>query len=509
MLRSLLSVGGFTLISRLTGYLRDIVMAAAMGAGPLSDAFQVAFRLPNNFRAIFAEGAFSAAFIPLYAGTKQRDGKAAALTFAADIMSWQLVIQVVLLILALVTMPWLITLLAPGFSERPEQLAWAIEFTRITFAYLGCLAIVSQYGAMLNAEGKFVAAASAPILLNLAMTAMLVVAWLFPTAGHAAAYGVLAGGLLELAFLYAGARRSGMQLAFTGLRRTSDVRQFARKFGPAVLGSASVQIGLFADTIIASFLPPGGLTSLYFADRINQLPIGVVGVALGTVLLPEMSRRLAANEPEKAAAAHNRAIELGLFLTLPCAALFIVVPHPIMQGLFQRGAFDFAAADAAANVLGAYALGLPAFILVRTFTPLFYARNDTATPVRATLISVAVNVAVKVVLVLGLGFGVVGLALGTVIASWVNLACLVLFAHQRDILFVGERLKEYAPRIFAASLALGVSVYIADATLADLSKMLPHFHKEAHLALIAVLSAAVYGGLTLLLGLRSVLSLRD
>ena len=171
MLRSLISVGGFTLISRLSGYLRDIVMAAVMGSGPLSDAFQVAFRLPNNFRAIFAEGAFSAAFIPLYAGTKERDGRDAALRFAADIMSWQIVIQVVLLVAAVVAMPWFITLLAPGFSERPEQLAWAIEFTRITFAYLGCLAIVSQYGAMLNAEGRFVAAASAPILLNLAMTA--------------------------------------------------------------------------------------------------------------------------------------------------------------------------------------------------------------------------------------------------------------------------------------------------------------------------------------------------
>lgn len=509
MLRSLISVGGFTLISRLTGYLRDIVMAAVMGAGPLSDAFQVAFRLPNNFRAIFAEGAFSAAFIPLYAGTKQREGKEAALTFAADIMSWQIVIQVVLLVTAIAGMPWLIGLLAPGFGERPEQLAWAIEFTRITFAYLGCLAIVSQYGAMLNAEGKFVAAASAPILLNLAMTATLLMVWLFPTAGHAAAYGVLLGGFLELVLLYAGARRSGMHLAFTGLKRTPEVMRFARNFGPAVLGSASVQIGLFADTIIASFLPPGGLTSLYFADRINQLPIGVVGVALGTVLLPEMSRRLAANEPEKAAAAHNRAVELGLFLTLPCAALFVAVPQPIMQGLFQRGAFDFAAADAAARVLAVYALGLPAFILVRTFTPLFYARNDTATPVRATLISVAVNVAVKVALVLWLDFGVVGLAAGTVIASWVNLGCLALFAHRRDILFLGDRLKEYAPRIFAASLALGVAVFIADASLKEITDPLAHFHKEAHLALIAVLSALVYGTASLMLGLRSVLSSRD
>src|SRR6185295_16903569 len=163
MLRSLLSVGGFTLISRLTGYLRDIVMAAVMGAGPLSDAFQVALRLPNNFRAIFAEGAFNAAFIPLYSGVKQREGRPAALAFAADIMSWQIVIQIVLLIAALIAMPWLMMVLAPGFSARPEQLALATEFTRITFAYLGCVAIVSQYGAMLNAEGRFVAAASAQI----------------------------------------------------------------------------------------------------------------------------------------------------------------------------------------------------------------------------------------------------------------------------------------------------------------------------------------------------------
>jgi putative peptidoglycan lipid II flippase len=333
--------------------------------------------------------------------------------------------------------------------------------------------------------------------------------WLFPTAGHAAAYGVLAGGVLELALLYVAARRAGMHLKFTGLKRTPGVMTFARNFGPAVLGSASVQIGLFADTIIASFLPPGGLTSLYFADRINQLPIGVVGVALGTVLLPEMSRRLAANEPEKAAAAHNRAVELGLFLTLPCAALFIVVPHAIMQGLFQRGAFDFAAADAAARVLAVYALGLPAFILVRTFTPLFFARNDTRTPMRATLISVVVNIAVKVALVLWLDFGVVGLAFGTVVASWVNLGCLALFAQRRDFLSFGDRLKEYAPRIVAASLALGVAVFFADASLKELTDPLPHLHKEARLVLIGVLSLLVYGGASLMLGLRGVLSSRD
>ncbi len=493
----------------MTGFLRDILMAAVMGAGPLSDAFQVAWRLPNNFRAIFAEGAFNAAFIPLYSGVKTKEGRAAALAFAADVMSWQVVIQLTLLVAAFVAMPWVVAILAPGFSARPEQLALATDFTRITFAYLFCVALVSQFGAMLNAEQRFTAAASSPILTNLTMAAMLALAWEFPTAGHAAAYGVLVGGLAELTLLFVASRRAGMQLKLGTPRSTPEVWRFARIFGPAVVGSASVQLGLFADTIIASFLPPGGLTSLYYADRINQLPIGVVGVALGTVLLPEMSRRLAASEPVAAAAAQNRAVELGLFLTLPCAALFLAVPEPIMHGLFARGAFNIEAANAAAAVLSAYALGLPAFILVRTFTPLFYARGDTATPVRATMISVVVNVAVKVALVLGLGFGAVGLALGTVTAAWVNLACLALFARRHDILHIGERLKEYAPRIVAASLALGVAIYVADATMADAVRALPRFQKEAHLVLIALLAATVYGASVFVLGLRGVLSTVD
>ena len=509
MLRSLISVSSFTLISRLTGFMRDILMAAVMGAGPLSDAFQVAWRLPNNFRAIFAEGAFNAAFIPLYSGVKQREGRAAALKFAADIMSWQVVIQLTLLVAAFVAMPWVVTILAPGFVARPEQMALATDFMRITFAYLACVALVSQFGAMLNAEARFTAAASSPILLNLTMLTMLALAWEFPTAGHAASYGVLVGGLMELTLLFVASRRAGMKLSLSTPRQTPEVVRFARIFGPAVVGSASVQLGLFADTIIASFLKPGGLTSLYYADRINQLPIGVVGVALGTVLLPEMSRRLAASEPVAAAAAQNRAVELGLFLTLPCAALFLAVPEPIMHGLFARGAFNIAAADAAAAVLAAYALGLPAFILVRTFTPLFYARGDTATPVRATMISVVVNVAVKVTLVLGFGFGAVGLALGTVTAAWVNLACLALCARRQDILHIGERLTHAAPRIVAAALALGVAIYIADATLADLARLLPRFQKEAHLLLIGALAAAVYGAAALMLGLRGVLSIKD
>lgn len=509
MLRSLLSVSGFTLLSRVTGLLRDFFMAYAMGAGMISDAFQVAWRLPNNFRSIFAEGAFNAAFIPLYSGKKAREGREAAIVFAGDLMSWQVVIQLALLIVAFLAMPWVIRLLAPGFSERPEQLTLAADLTRITFAYLFCVALVSQFGAMLNAEQRFAAAASSPILTNLTMTAMLAMYWLFPTAGHAAAAGVLLGGFCELTLLFVASRRAGMRLKLSWPRATGDVGNFLRILGPAVIGSASVQLGLFADVIIASFLPQGSLTSLYFADRINQLPIGVVGVALGTVLLPEMSRRLAADEHAAAATAHNRAVELGLYLTLPCAALFLTVPDEIMRGLFQRGAFNFAAAEAAAHVLTAYAIGLPAFILVRTFTPLFYARNDTATPVRATMISVLVNVAVKVALVLGLGFGAFGLALGTVTASWVNLACLALFAHRRDILFIGDRLKAFVPRIAAAALALGVAVYISNATLAELAEQLPRYHKEAHLLLIALVSAAVYGGVTLLLGLRSVLSIRD
>ena len=466
MMGRLASVGGFTALSRVAGFFRDVLMAAVLGAGPASDAFMVALRLPNNFRAIFAEGAFSAAFLPRYAAAAAKEGSASsspAARFANDVFAWQFAAQLVLLVLALAFMREIIAVLAPGFSDNPDQQALAVELTRITFPYLFCIAIVSQLSSMLNAAGKFRAAAAAPILLNLSMIAALASAQFFPSAVHAVAYGVLIAGGLELLFIVYAAARIGLALRLRLPRWNAEMRDFTSALGAAMVGAGSVEIGLFMDTLIASFLPAGDLTALYYADRINQLPMGVVGVAIGTVLLPEMSAKLARNDEKGASIAQNRAVVLGLLLTLPCIAAFFLIPDLVMRALFVRGAFSVDAANDAATALSAYAIGLPAFVLLRCVTPSFYARGDTATPVRATIAAVAANIAIKFALVIGLDWGVFGLALGTSLGAWVNLGVLAYLARRRMLLVATPELKRGLLPVFAAAFAAGAGFFLGDA----------------------------------------------
>src|SRR4030081_652761 len=331
MLGRILTVGGYTLFSRLTGFARDIMLAAILGAGPVADAFFVALRLPNHFRAIFAEGAFNAAFVPAYAHVHGERGEASAKLFADRIFTLLFVSQLVLLIIAWLFMPQAMSILAPGFTEDAEQRRLAIELTRITFPYLLLITLVTLYGGMLNVMHRFASAAAAPIFLNISMMATLALAAFFPTAGHAAAWGVLISGFLQY-FLLAGdlALHCGLP-RFAPLKLDDDVRSFFRALGPATLGSMGTQVALFADTIIATFLPAGALSALYYADRLNQLPIGVIGIAVGTVLLPEMSRRLAAGDEAGSRHAQSRAIELALLLSIPCVAAFLIVPDLIMR----------------------------------------------------------------------------------------------------------------------------------------------------------------------------------
>jgi putative peptidoglycan lipid II flippase len=472
MLGRLVSVGFFTALSRVAGFARDILMAAILGAGPMSDAFMVAFRLPNNFRALFAEGAFNAAFLPRYAAAEEKGGHAVgspAARFADGVFAWQFAAQLFLLVVALAAMGPIVALLAPGFSDDPAQVRLAVDLSRVTFPYLLCIAIVTQLSAMLNALGKFRAAAASPILLNVAMIATLLAAGLFPSAAHAAAYGVLIAGIVQLLFVVYAASRAGIQLNLRLPRSNREMRDFFGALGAAAIGAGSVEIGLFADTLIASFLPSGDLTSLYYADRINQLPMGIVGVALGTVLLPEMSKRLAAGDIKAASISQNRAVILGLLLTLPCVAAFLIVPDLLMRALFVRGNFDSDAASQAGIALMAYGVGLPAFVLVRCVVPSFYARGDTATPVRATMLSVASNILMKILLVWGLDWGVAGIALGTAFGGWVNLAALSIMARRRAILVATPESKRALLPIFIATAATAAGLFAGTAIASALS----------------------------------------
>ena len=437
MIRRIATVGGLTLVSRLTGFVRDVVMAAILGAGPIADAFFIAFRLPNHFRAILAEGAFNAAFVPAYARTLEKDGKAASRRFADQIAAALLAINVVLLALALFFTPQVVGLLAPGLASDPERYDLAVTLTRITFPALLLVSMQTMISGELNANGRFAAAAGAPILLNICMViALLLSAW-FPNAGYAAAWGVLAAGVVQVILVAVDAELHHFGLRLRMPRLDLPTRKFLKALGPAIIGAGGVQLALFADTLIASFLPAGALSALYYADRINQLPIGVVGIAVGTVLLPEMARRLAAGDEKGAASAQARGIQLALLLTVPCAAAAITIPDLIMRALFARGAFTAADAAAAGATLAAYSAGLLPFVLLRSFTAPFYARRDTATPVKAALLAAAINVALKFALMGPLAQ--VGLALATSAGAWINLGLLGLFRAAPRLLGLGRR----------------------------------------------------------------------
>jgi putative peptidoglycan lipid II flippase len=507
MIGRIFTVGGLTLLSRITGFARDIVLAAVLGAGPIADAFFVALRLPNHFRAIFAEGAFNAAFVPAYARIRQQGGADPAKLFADRVFTLLFASEVVLLAIALAFTPAVISLLAPGFSDDPGRFALAVDLTRITFPYLLLVSLVTLYGGILNALSRFAAAAAAPILLNLSMMATLATAVSFPTPGHAAAWGVLIAGILEVLLVGGDAVRNGVMTVFRRPQWDEDVRRFFKALVPATVGSAGVQIALFADTIIASFLAAGALSALYYADRLNQLPIGVIGIAIGTVLLPEMASRIAAEDEAAARRAQDRAIELTLLLSIPCVVAFLLIPDLIMRALFMRGKFTAADATAAGHTLAAYALGLLPFVLIRSMTATFLARGDTATPVKASLTSVAVNVAFKVLLMGPLAQ--VGLALATSIGAWLNLALVVWFAI-RDGHFAFEAgLRSSVARLAAAGFALTIVLWLAREPVARYFAGWPSWRDESTLAVLAVIGAIVYSGVVLaLFGPRWLAALR-
>jgi putative peptidoglycan lipid II flippase len=495
VIERILTVGGYTLLSRITGFFRDIMLAAVLGAGPAADAFFVALRLPNHFRAIFAEGAFNAAFVPAYARIRAQGGAQRADLFAGRIVTLLLASQIVLLAIALIFTPEVIDVLAPGFSKDPGRYAHAVELTRITFPYLLLITLVTLYGGILNALQRFAAPAAAPILLNLSIMVALVLAAFFPTAGHAAAWGVLIAGVLEFLLVAGSASRAG---AFPRLRwpeLDADVRQFFRALGPATVGSMGVQLALFADTIIASFLATGAISALYYADRINQLPIGVIGIAAGTVILPEMSRRLASGDQDGAAHAQNRTIEFTLLLAIPCLAAFFTIPELIMRALFMHGAFTATAAEAAGRTLAAYAFGLLPFVLIRSAVATFFARGDTATPVKAALIAAAVNIAFKIMLMGPLAQ--VGLALATSIGAWINLGLVIWFAHRAGHAGIDDRLRQSALKLAAAGIAMAVVLWFGQGPVA---RALSGVHRWQDLTVLIVLSTiagAVYGAIVL------------
>jgi putative peptidoglycan lipid II flippase len=501
MYKNFLSVSGFTLLSRLTGFLRDIMLSGALGAGLMMDAFAIALRLPNHFRAIFGEGAFNAAYVPTYLRVLEQDGDARAQKFASQIFTLLLISQLVLLALGWLFMPAFVNLLAPGFADDPEKFSLAVTLTRITFPYLFCVTLVTMFTATLNAHGAFAVGAFAPVLLNVVTMGFLAVSFLFPSAAYAAAAGVAAAGLAELALLVVAARRSGLMQKITRPGLSEDVRAFFRMFGPAVIGSSGVQIAMFADTIIGSLLETGGISSLYFAERLYQLPIGLVGVAAGTVLLPEMSRCFARENWAGAFTAQNRTLAMSVALTAPFVVAFMVIPDLVVRALFEHGRFTAENAHATAAVLRAYGAGLLAMVAINALRSGFQAMGDTRTPMYVALGALAVNLLLKVALYQPLG--AVGIAVATSVNAWINVGLLAViglrrFLFQPDQTFGSILLATATASVVLANVALwGEAPFLALArAIGGATGLL------AALAGLGLLGAAAYGG-ALIFGARA------
>jgi putative peptidoglycan lipid II flippase len=470
LLKSISQVGSLTLVSRVLGFVRDVLFARFLGAGMVSDVFFVAFKLPNFFRRLFAEGAFSAAFVPIFCGLlgegTDEEKRKLATRFAEDSLSVLLAVLLVFTALIEVVMPWAMLVLAPGFRDDPAKFALAVEYTRLTFPYLMLISVVALMSGVLNGLHRFAFAAAAPILLN----AVLIGAVLFSAAdpevtGARLSVGVAAAGVAQLVWMMWGLARAGFSLRLVWPKVTPRVKELGRVMLPVALGAGAMQVNLVVDIILASFLPEGSLSYLYYADRLNQLPIGVVGIAVGTVLLPVLTRALAANDLPKALHQQNRALEAALFLTLPAALALVAIPHELIAVMFQRGAFDAADTMKTAWALMAYAAGLPAYVLVKALAPGYFARKDTKTPVKIGVLCLGVNFIANIILMQFLAH--VGLALGTAIAAWVNVALLYRGLRTRGHFEADARLKRRALGMTAAAAAMALVLWAAAGWLQD------------------------------------------
>jgi putative peptidoglycan lipid II flippase len=498
MYKNLFSVAALTLLSRVTGFFRDVMLGAILGAGLLADAYVVAFRLPNNFRNIFGEGAFNAAYVPCYTHILATRGERASRYFSSQIFTLLLYSQIVLLALALLFTPQLVDLLAPGFRDEPEKFSAAVTLTRITFPYLLFITLSILQSGTLNARGYFKAAAFAPVLLNVVMIVFLALAFLFPNAAVAAAVGVTVSGLLQFLLTFWGVRRDGVDEQLVRIEWGEEVRHFFTVLGPAVIGSAGVQLAIFADTIISSMLPTGGPSSIYYAERLYQLPIGLIGVAAGTVLLPEMSRRRAKGDHGGANYAQNRTMALSIVLCAPFFIAFIMIPEVIMRGVFLRGAFTEEAAQAAASVLAAYGFGLIAVVLLRSIVSSFQSIGDTRTPMIVSLIAVSINIALKIVLFKSMGAA--GLATATAVGAWINLIGLCVLAMRRNLFWPDDLLAKCAACAIVAAFALSLFALFFTLPAAELAAAIGHFDNEVELICLGIAGAIVYG-VVLVLGL--------
>ena len=502
LIRKFASVGGATMLSRMLGFAREALMAAALGAGPYADVFFAAFRFPNLFRRLFAEGAFNAAFVPLFARHFEGEGRKDAERFSTEVFSVLFSILTILTIAMELAMPILVaTVIAPGFADDAEKFDATVTLSMIMFPYLICMSLAAMMAGILNSLQRYFAAAIAPVFLNVILIGVLGTALLIGTQAESVAlwmsWGVLAAGLLQLAIVTIGARRAGIFVTFRMPKLTPNVKRLLVLAGPAAITGGITQINLVIGQIIAS-QKDGAISVLQYADRVYQLPLGIVGIAVGVVLLPELARALRGERPEEAAHLQSRSVEFTLALTLPAAAAILAISPEIVRLLYERGAFTAETTDIVAMVLAIFGLGLPAFVLIKCFQPAFYARENTRIPMIFSMLSVAVNVTLA--LTLFPVFAERGIAMAEIVAGWTNtiglLTVLLMRGHWRP----DRQLLKRLPRLLFAAAVMGVLLWYLSGWTAGFFGIETFASKLLTMLILGAVAVIFYFGLAYAIG---------
>ena len=502
--RNFLSVGGLTLLSRLFGFVRDALMAAVLGISPVSDAFNAAFRFPNLFRRLFAEGAFNTAFVPMFAGALETEGADGARELASRIMSWLVAAILLVTIVVEVFAPQIMVVFVPGFVGDQAKFELTVFLTRIMFPYLACMSLMAAYAAILNSINRFFAAAFAPVVLNLVNISALIPLALLTLDDRDTAFWVavatMAGGIAQLALVWWAIRRAGFLPRLRLPRLDAEVRRFWVLAVPAIIAGGITQINIFVGTIIASGADEV-MSIIYNADRLYQLPLGIIGIAIGTVLLPELSRHIGAGRTDDARQSQSQSLFLSMLLTMPAAGALIALALPVVRVLFERGAFGPDDSVSVSEALVGFAVGVPAFVLIRVLQPGFFSRQDTTTPTVFAAISLLVNIGLSLALFASLRH--VGIALATSAAAWVNVLLLAIFLARRGhFTLTGPEWRQQG-LIALLTLLMGLGLWGAVVLLGPVFDPGYNFPVQAlALAALCVLGAGAYFALVHLSGVQ-------
>jgi len=496
IVKAFINVSFWTFVSRVFGFIRDVFLAASIGAGPISDAFFVAFKLPNMFRRLTAEGALVQSFLPTFTFIEEQKSKEKSQELASNIQSVLLIFLLILLVLAEIFMGYIIMGLAPGFLDDPKTYETTIQFSRITIVYLPLISIIALWGSILQSTGKFMPLAASPIILNISLIACSILIISNYLSYYALAISVPIAGILQMVFISIWLVKDKRVPKLILPKRNINFHGVWKKFIPASFGAGLLQINLLVDTILASIVGASSVSYLYYADRLSQLPLGVIGIALGTALLPSLSKAEANNNINFVKEQLEKSLIFGAIFSIPSCAAFLILPSFLIEAVYARGEFDEKDVFAVALALSAYGIGVPAFIGIKVLQPSFYAMRDTVTPFRISIFSVILNITLSILLMKKLGF--YGVALATSISSYITFFCLFF------LLFNKNRLSLSIIRPILLLLFLGL---IFGLLLFQFSLMFDNMNLLLSLLIIMLISIVTWFGLMVLFGFVRITSI--